>query len=352
MKCPNCGAEIGESKFCEFCGTQISLEMKKEQEQLNKKGCPKCGSSNIKFTRENHGEVRGKNAKQIVHRTVGFCQDCGHTWYPESAANDAPKKKNTIWWVLGWIFFFPAPVMVLIWRKKNTWDIKVKIAVTAAFWILFYIIGSINNNKTTNEVPQAAVIEQSETEASTDTKNVATNVESTTDSVQAESQSADFSIETKEEDYVSKEFKSALKKASAYANSMYMSKQAVYDQLTSEYGEKFPADAAQYAIDNVECDWKENALKKAENYSDTMYMSKLAIYDQLISEYGERFTEEEAQYAIDNIKADWKANALEKAKTYQDSMSMSSSAIYDQLTSEYGERFTAEEAQYAVDHLE
>ncbi len=53
-------------------------------------------------------------------------------------------------------------------------------------------------------------------------------------------------------------------------------------------------------------DWNANALVKAESYSENMHMSKLGIYDQLISEYGEQFTEEEAQYAVDNINADWK----------------------------------------------
>lgn len=33
-----------------------------------------------------------------------------------------------------------------------------------------------------------------------------------------------------------------------------------------------------------------------------MSMSPAAIYDQLISEYGEKFTAEEAQYAIDNLQ--------------------------------------------------
>ncbi len=32
---------------------------------------------------------------------------------------------------------------------------------------------------------------------------------------------------------------------------MHMSKAGIYDQLTSEYGEGFEADAAQYAIDNL-----------------------------------------------------------------------------------------------------
>ena len=52
-------------------------------------------------------------------------------------------------------------------------------------------------------------------------------------------------------------------------------------------------------------------------------MSKQKIYKQLISEYGEKFTEEEAQYAIDTLQADYKANALEKAKSYRDTMNMS-----------------------------
>ena len=81
-------------------------------------------------------------------------------------------------------------------------------------------------------------------------------------------------------------------------------------------------------------------------------MSKAAIYEQLTSEYGEGFSEDAANYAVENLKADYKNNALEKAKTYQDSMAMSKNAIYDQLISEYGEQFTEEEAQYAIDHLE
>lgn len=82
-----------------------------------------------------------------------------------------------------------------------------------------------------------------------------------------------------------------------------------------------------------------------------MHMSKQGVYDQLTSEYGEQFSPEAAQYAIDNVKADWNANALEKAKSYQDTMSMSPSAIRDQLTSEYGEKFTEEEADYAIANL-
>lgn len=44
-----------------------------------------------------------------------------------------------------------------------------------------------------------------------------------------------------------------------------------------------------------------NALAKAESYSSIMHMSRSAIYDQLTSSYGEKFTAEEARYAVDNL---------------------------------------------------
>ncbi|WP_241772520.1 Ltp family lipoprotein [Schaalia odontolytica] len=93
------------------------------------------------------------------------------------------------------------------------------------------------------------------------------------------------------------------------------------------------------------------ALKSAENYSKTLHMSKQGIYDQLTSEF-EGFSPEAAQYAIDNIQADWNANALAKAKEYEKTLNMSDEAIREQLVSEYGEKFTQEEADYAVAHLD
>lgn len=98
------------------------------------------------------------------------------------------------------------------------------------------------------------------------------------------------------------EYRSALNKATTYANTMHMSKKGVYNQLVSEYGEKFTAEAAQYAIDNVKADWNANALAKAKTYQDTMSMSPAAIRNQLISDAGEKFTESEADYAIQNLK--------------------------------------------------
>jgi|LSQX01.3.fsa_nt_gb type IV secretory pathway VirB10-like protein len=100
---------------------------------------------------------------------------------------------------------------------------------------------------------------------------------------------------------VPREYRSALEKAKNYSKLMHMSKQGIYDQLVSEYGENFSPEAAQYAIDHLEANYFENAVKKANSYQETLNMSPNAIYDQLISEYGEKFTEEEAAYAIEHM---------------------------------------------------
>ena len=108
------------------------------------------------------------------------------------------------------------------------------------------------------------------------------------------------------------------------------------------------ADAS--ATPSVPAEYKA-ALKKATSYANTMHMSKRGVYQQLTSDYGEKFTPEAAQYAVDNVKADWNANALAKAKGYQNTMNMSPAKIHDQLTSDYGEKFTQAQADFAIQHL-
>ncbi|MDP3999828.1 MAG: Ltp family lipoprotein [bacterium] len=106
-----------------------------------------------------------------------------------------------------------------------------------------------------------------------------------------------------EDPAVPAEYKSALAKATDYANTMHMSKQGVYDQLVSQYGEKFSVKAAKYAVGKVEADWNANALAKAKEYQSTMNMSPAAIRDQLTSAHGEKFTPTEAEYAIQHLNS-------------------------------------------------
>lgn len=69
--------------------------------------CPRCGNSSIEIKRENHGEVKGKNGKQIIHETVAFCKNCGMTWdpnyIPPPPKPQKPKKpiyKRVWFWII------------------------------------------------------------------------------------------------------------------------------------------------------------------------------------------------------------------------------------------------------------
>ncbi|MER2133091.1 MAG: Ltp family lipoprotein [Arthrobacter sp.] len=110
-----------------------------------------------------------------------------------------------------------------------------------------------------------------------------------------------------------------------------------------------PAEPEESA-DSIPTEYK-SALKQAQTYSDVMNLSKAGLYDQLVSEYGGKFSAEAAQYAIDNVNADFMANALKQGQTYQDTLALSPEAVRDQLASEYGGKFTPEEADYAVQNL-
>ena len=94
-----------------------------------------------------------------------------------------------------------------------------------------------------------------------------------------------------------------------------------------------------------------NALRSAQNYVDLMPFSKAGLYDQLTSESADQFPADAAQYAVDHVNADWMAEAVEAAESYQELMPMSDAELFEQLTSEFGSKFSAEEAQHAVDSL-
>ena len=137
----------------------------------------------------------------------------------------------------------------------------------------------------------------------------------------------------------------ALTQAQDYSELLYMSKQGIYDRLTSV--DKFTPEAAQYAVDHLKADYNANALAEAKHYQKRMHMSKRGIYDELTSE--DKFTPKAAQYAVDNLKADDNAAAHAKAKHYLETIHESKEGIYYDLTSE--DKFTPNVAQHAVDNL-
>lgn len=150
--------------------------------------------------------------------------------------------------------------------------------------------------------------------------------------------------------------KNAVKSAQSYLRNMAFSRAGLFQQLTSEYGEGYTEEDAEAAIalieENGKVDWNAEAAESAENYISGMAFSRNGLYQQLTSEYGEHFTDEQATYAIsyleENGKVDWNKEAAESAESYLKYSSFSRDELYNQLTSEYGEGFTAEQAEYAL----
>lgn len=163
------------------------------------------------------------------------------------------------------------------------------------FSALFLVLAACGNAEENNQIINDTV--EVEADESENNVNAIDNEELEDEADKPENTTK----ENESEDNVSREYKNALKSAENYLSMMGFSEKGLFDQLTSEYGDQFPDDAAQYAIDNVEVDYNQQALKVAENYLELMPMSDNELFDQLISEYGDNFTEEQAQYAIDNL---------------------------------------------------
>lgn len=108
-------------------------------------------------------------------------------------------------------------------------------------------------------------------------------------------------VKESDKDDVPREYRNALRSAQNYVDIMPFSEQGLFDQLTSEHGDQYPAEAAQYAIENVKVDYNKEALEAAKNYLAIMPMSDQELFNQLTSEHGDKYTEEQAQYAIDNL---------------------------------------------------
>lgn len=95
-----------------------------------------------------------------------------------------------------------------------------------------------------------------------------------------------------------------------------------------------------------------SAVRSAESYLSFKGFSRAGLAEQLTSEYGEGFAAEDAEFAIAYLesagKVDWNQEAAESAKSYLEFKGFSRDGLYDQLTSEYGEQFTPDQANFAL----
>ena len=288
-----------KKRFCKFWGGEI------EKDAIV---CIKCGRQ-LKSVEKVEKKAREPKGNKNTNEENKFYTQ---TWF--------------MWLML--IFFAPIGIF-LMWKFNDKMKKDIKIILTIVFTIFFLITWSGD-------------------ETTTDSKN---NVGENVSKVKVEV--IDFN--GMQEDEIlnwcnEKKLNCSFKKeySDTIAKDSYIEQSVKATEQIAE-GSKI---TITYSLGKEPTTEQKNALKKAENYARLLNMSKARIYKQLTSQYGEAFDEDAAQYAIDNIECDWKENDLKKAKSYRDTLSMSKDRIYNQLTSQYGEQFTAEEAQYAIDHLD
>lgn len=96
-----------------------------------------------------------------------------------------------------------------------------------------------------------------------------------------------------------------------------------------------------------------SAVRSAQSYLSHSGFSRAGLINQLTSEYGEAFAPEDAEFGVAHLEqsgqVDWNQEAVQSAESYLRSSGFSRQGLFRQLTSQYGERFTADQANFALD---
>ncbi|WP_460774623.1 Ltp family lipoprotein [Microbacterium sp. GXF7504] len=97
----------------------------------------------------------------------------------------------------------------------------------------------------------------------------------------------------------------AVRSAESYLRMTGFSRTGLYEQLTSPYGEGYDGADAEFALSYLEqngkVDWNQEAVESAQSYLNMTSFSRQGLYEQLTSEYGEAFTPEQAEYALSQV---------------------------------------------------
>lgn len=164
--CPHCGGKIqvnpdSEAAVCEYCETPFIVEKAVNEYQvlnqeihnhnesttvINKRGV--VGSvldymENKQIRREEQTKKEIEYQRQEMERLQ------------REEREEKEYKRKIVPWVLGWIFCFPIPLMIIIGRNSEMTD-KMKRTIIIAGWaayILMLIIGNIGNHRTQSNVP-------------------------------------------------------------------------------------------------------------------------------------------------------------------------------------------------------
>lgn len=124
---------------------------------------------------------------------------------------------------------------------------------------------------------------------------IATDATVASDTASSSAKKADKKKAEKAKPTMTKSQEQAVKKAESYLATGAFSKKGLTEQLKFE---GFPAKDAEFAVENIEVDWKDQAAKKAESYLETGSFSRTGLIEQL--EF-EGFTEAQAKHGAKSV---------------------------------------------------
>ncbi|TLQ08442.1 hypothetical protein FEZ44_11800 [Lactococcus cremoris] len=208
--------------------------------------------------------------------------------------------------VIGILAFLIGLVMLFINLVKKKSKKQPLILLIVGF--LLFIIGvAIPSNSDSKESKKSTT-----SVSTTETKKEETKVTSQSSTKKPKPSSKLLTAQEKAIDGLTGNSLAQTKTAISYLYTGHMSKQGLYDQLTSEYGSQMTVDEANNAINRIDplVNWNNLAILSAKSYRETGNLTGQALIDQLTSEYGSRFTPEQAQYGVLHIDDEVKSSAI------------------------------------------
>ncbi len=155
MTCPNCGSQLqidadNKQAICQYCGNALLIDDGVQHIQYDN-----AEEAGYRFEKGRQ-KAQEEQARQQVYQTS--------TINYRSQPQNQKKNNNMVWWVLGWIFFFPIPLTILLVRNK-TMNPKVKYGIIAGMWIILLLIGMIRNAGNKNATNQTTIQSDNTTES-------------------------------------------------------------------------------------------------------------------------------------------------------------------------------------------
>lgn len=136
MKCPHCSGTLevsldAKQAKCPYCNTQILIDDEVQHIQFD-------NSEQAGYDFEK-GRIKAQQDAAFHQAEMGRAR--------VRATQEAErKKKNRVWWILGWIFFFPIPLTILIAKSKKLKPV-LKIVLIAVLWVGLILIGALSSGK-------------------------------------------------------------------------------------------------------------------------------------------------------------------------------------------------------------